>query len=640
MSGATDGLSPRARAVLADLNAARAQHRAGDLDRAEAGYRRVLKREPEHPGALHLLGLIASGRGQWAEAERLINRALKMMPGLAIAHMDLGSVLGELGRPAAAEASYRAAIAQDPDLAPAHVNLAMLLSERGAHAEAAAQCRIAVGLSNGLMEAHLVLAGALRAQGDLAAAEQAYRVAVGLRPDRAETLSDFATMLGEMRRFGEAMERHRRALALRPDSAVLRRAQASTMERMGDLAGAEAAYGQAIMRSPLDLTSWLSRGACLAGLGQFAAADGCFTRVLGADPASTEAYWQRGRIRTLPAEAEAGLRAALADDATTATRRVFAGFALGGLLDRQARAGDAFAVFAEANARWRALRVADGENFDADGFDAEIDALITATPATLFDAVADWGVADAAPVFIVGMPRSGISLVEQIAASHPAMHGAGPLQRIAAIHLALLGANAGKAALADWDAAASRAAAEQHVAALHVLGKGKARVIDSTPDNIFLLGLIAALFPQARIVLCTRDLRDLCLSNFFTFFTQGNLFSRDLADCARRARALDRLVAHWRMVLKPRIHEVRYEALIADPETETRQLVDFLGLDWDANCLDFVQTERPIISAPVWEVRQKLFSDHVGRWQAYARQLEMAAPGLWISAENPELGTS
>lgn len=626
MSGTNNQLSARERAAINDLRTAHAHHRAGDLAQAEAGYRRVLKREPEHPGALHLLGLAATARGQWADAERLLGRAIRAMPALATAHMDLGTVLGQLGRAAEAEAAYRAAIAHDPALAAAQVNLAMLLSERGAHADAAELCRAAVRLSAGMMEAHLVLAGALRALGDLSAAEQAYRVAVGLRPDRAETLSDFGVMLGEMRRFGEAMERHRRALALKPDSAVLHRARASTLERMGDLAAAERGYGEAITRAPLDLTSWLSRGACLAGLGRFDAADECFTRVLTADPSSMEAHWMRARIYTLSAAAEVPLHAARTDETLPALRRACAGFALGALLDRQDRADAAFAAFAEANATFLALRDAAGEGFDADGFDREIDALIAATPADLFDKLMDWGVASDAPVFIVGMPRSGISLAEQIVASHPAMHGAGPLRRIAALNLALAAENEGKTSFADWDSARSRNAAEAHLAGLSAMAAGKARVVDATPDNILLLGLIAALFPRARVIFCTRDVRDLCLSNFFTLFTEGNLFSRDLRHCARRAAALDRLMAHWRAVLALRMHEVRYEALIADPEGETRRLVDFLGVDWDPAVLDFHKTARAITTAPVWEVRQPLFDRGVGRWRAYAAPL--AASGV------------
>lgn len=621
MSGSNNGLSARDRAALADLRAAHAHHRAGDLDRAEAGYRRVLKREPEHPEALHLLALIGTARGQWEEAERLLLRAIRALPAMATAHMDLGTVLGRLGRPQEAEAAYREAVRRDPELASAHVNLAMLVHERGAHAEAAQLCRRAVALSAGLMEAHLVLAGALRAMGDLAAAEQAYRAAVGLRPDRAETLSDFALMLGEMRRFGEAMDRHRRAIALKPDSAVLHRARASTLERMGDLAGAEIGYGQAITRSPLDLTSWLSRGSCLAGLGRFAEADGCFTRVLAADPDSTEAHWLRARIHTLPASAEASLQAALTDEKRSPLRQVFAGFALGALLDGQNRPDGAFTAFADANAKFLTLRHAAGEGFDADAFDKDIDTLIAATPASLFSGLTGWGVAADLPVFIVGMPRSGISLAEQIAASHAKVHGAGPLHRIAALNAALTAENEDKTSLADWDGAISHKAAESHLAGLTALATGKARVIDATPDNVLLLGLIAALFPQARVIVCTRDVRDLCLSNFFTLFTEGNLFSRDLVHCARRAAGLDRLLAHWRAVLPLRMHELRYEKLIAEPEAETRALVDFLGLEWDPACLDFPRTERPVTTAPAWEVRQKLFGEHVGRWQGYAAYL-------------------
>ncbi len=148
-----------------------------------------------------------------------------------------------------------------------------------------------------------------------------------------------------------------------------------------------------------------------------------------------------------------------------------------------------------------------------------------------------------------------------------------------------------------------------------------ARVIDKLPDNIFKLGIIAALFPGARVIFCHRDARDTCLSNYFQLFTDGNLFSYDLVDCGRRARETARLAAHWQWVLPLPVIEIGYERLVNDLEGESRRLIEFLGLDWEPACLDFHRTERLVATASTWQVRQPLYSRSVARWRHYKSHL-------------------
>jgi hypothetical protein len=141
------------------------------------------------------------------------------------------------------------------------------------------------------------------------------------------------------------------------------------------------------------------------------------------------------------------------------------------------------------------------------------------------------------------------------------------------------------------------------------------------PDNLFFLWIIAALFPAARIILCRRDLRDVCLSCYFHRFTEGHLYAYDLADCGARALEIDRLATHWLRVLPLEILVIDYEKLVSDPERESRRLIEFLGLDWEPACLDFHLTERPVLTASAWQVRQPLFTRSVGRWHRYAGHL-------------------
>jgi len=604
-----------------DLRLAVGHHQAGRLDRAESLYRRILRREPEHADALHLLGVLEFGRGRAADAARLIRRATEANPRFAPMQMNLGNALNASGDPAGAAVAYRRAIELDPLFAAAHVNLAMLLNDRGDHRAAEEAARAALGIQPGLLEAHITLAMALRAQRRLPEAEAEYRKAVALQPSRAETLSDLGALLAEMGRFNEALERHHRALSIYPDDPRLHGAQGSTLALMGDLARAEQSFGRVLAVNPLDFSAWLLRGGALAGLGRFEEAKACFDRVVAANPNRTEAHWRLSLIHALPQDAAGHLGAVLADASLPAMARVFAGFALAHLHDAAGRAEEAFAAAAETNRLFLELRAAANIRFDPDGFDADIARVIAATGKDTLAATASWGDPSESPVFLVGMPRAGGTLVEQILAGHPDIHAAGNLSRIAQINAALTQANSDRTSLAEWDAELARNSATLHIQGLASIAGGKPCVLDATPDNVLQLGLIAALFPNARVIICHRDAGDLLLSNFFQLFADGNLFSRDLAHCARRMRAVDRLVAHWRDVLSLRIHDVSYEALVADPEAETRRMLDFLGLPWDPACLDVAATQRAITTPAAWDARQRITAGRVGRWRAYERHI-------------------
>ena len=167
-----------------------------------------------------------------------------------------------------------------------------------------------------------------------------------------------------------------------------------------------------------------------------------------------------------------------------------------------------------------------------------------------------------------------------------------------------------------------RRAADAHLERLSGLSGGADRVIDKLPDNIFMLGVIATLYPAARIIFCRRDPRDIGVSCFFQKFSAGLLtFSYDLADCGRRIRETERLGAHWRRVLPLRWLDIQYESLVADLEGESRRLIEYLGLAWEPACLDFHRTMRTVQTASSWQVRQPLYHRSVGRWRHYERHL-------------------
>jgi hypothetical protein len=289
-------------------------------------------------------------------------------------------------------------------------------------------------------------------------------------------------------------------------------------------------------------------------------------------------------------------------------------------LDRRGDYDAAFEAYQATNNLIRAGDIAANRGFKLDelrGYVANMRAQYTST---LFSAFQALGNPSELPVFIAGMPRSGTSLVEQIAASHPRVFGAGERKDVMEMVLRLNG-DRGFVWPTQWDLGQFRTETEDHIRHLRVIGGDVDRVIDKLPDNIQLLGQIRIMFPNARIIICRRDLRDVCVSCFTTRFGDPIAWSNDLRECAQRAVEIERLTEHWRSVLPGPVLEVSYEAMVGNLEAESRRLIDFLGLDWDPACLEFHKTPRLVTTSSAWQVRQPLYDSSVGRWQRYRKHL-------------------
>jgi hypothetical protein len=226
------------------------------------------------------------------------------------------------------------------------------------------------------------------------------------------------------------------------------------------------------------------------------------------------------------------------------------------------------------------------------------------------------------PIFVIGMPRSGTTLVEQILASHPQVHGAGELKAMNDIADTVPGVGTVRIPYPEFvpalDAAAMRAVGARYVAALKRLAGGARRVTDKMPSNFFFAGLIHLALPNAPIIHTVRDPVDTCVSCFSKLFTAEQNHTYDLAELGRYHRRYQRLMAHWHRVLPAgRILDVRYEDVVADLEGAARRIIAHCGLDWDARCLDFHRTERPVRTASATQVRQPIYTSAVGRARVY-----------------------
>jgi tetratricopeptide (TPR) repeat protein len=610
----------------AELASAFQHHQAGRFARAATLYRKILDKTPDNPDALHLLGLLALREGRGERAVQLIGKAVTVLPEFAEAHSNLGNANRLAGHIVEASANYRRAIALRPDFAPAYSNLGQLLCEQGNFVAALANCRRAVELAPHLVEAQNHLGHALRGLGRLEEAAVALSRAVRLEPESAARHTNLGNVLTDLERFREAANCYRRAIELDPRAVTAHCGLAACLHFGNDLEGALASYRNALALRPDQPAVWNDLGRALRVAGRFEEAVDAFRQALAVNPDFADAYRNLAACRQLCAGGDEIRRVyKLCERADLpGEERAAASFAIGKALDDADRFDEAFAAYDRANRIYRDWLAKTNQPFDAEALHRQIDETIATFTPAFFASIANWGSPSELPVFIVGMPRSGTSLVEQIAATHSQVFGAGELK-----HIGTLAAELKPRRDAPMQRANLQRLAEDHLARLAALGGNTRRVIDKLPDNVFELGVIAMLFPAARVIFCRRDPRDICLSCFFQKFAGSQLaFSYDLADCARRYLETERITAHWRRVLPLRVHEIEYEKLVADLEGESRRLIDFLGLEWEPACLEFHRTRRAVSTASGWQVRQPLYDRSAGRWRHYEPYLAPLLDGL------------
>ncbi len=299
-------------------------------------------------------------------------------------------------------------------------------------------------------------------------------------------------------------------------------------------------------------------------------------------------------------------------------------FGLAQVHDARNESAKAVACLSQANRLARVELERQGRAYEPSEHVRFVEAILAAFSPKLFDRLAGAGLETTRPVFVFGLPRSGTTLIEQILASHPRVHGAGEIA-LARRSLDELPEILGRAGdplnfLEELDARALGELARRHDARLEELGGGCDRVVSKMPENYFYLGLIALMFPRAVLIHCRRDPRDVALSCWLTNFDEIR-WANHFDHIASRFEAYHRLMDYWRTVLPSTIHEVNYEDTVADLEGVARRLVSVCHLDWDPACLEFHRTRRPIRTASMTQVRQPIYQRSVGRWKLYEHEL-------------------
>jgi tetratricopeptide (TPR) repeat protein len=569
-------------AAVADLTALAAAGRPAEL---ESRARALLSAQPTAGIAWKALGVaLLQQRKRAVEA---LEAAARWLPGDVETLSNLGAAWRAAGQLEEAAASYRRALEINPAVAEVHSNYGNVLRELGRLSDALAHCRAAVEAKPLLAPLHNNLGNTLQELGELDAAVASYRRALSLQPDYPDALTNLGITLRVQGLVDDAEACCLQALERRADYPPALRLLADLNADRGRFGAAEDLFERCIALEPESPDAW----AGIAGL-----------RRLSADDADWLAGAQRLAERPLPARHEACLR-----------------YALGKYFDDVGEFERAFGEYARANQLARSYH----QRYDRRALTESVDLIIATYEAAWLRRVAVDQNPSPRPVLIVGMPRSGTSLAEQILASHPAIHGAGELP----FWRATLPRQASAADRSDgmdaMDGTALRRIAAEYLALLDRHSPERSRVVDKMPGNFTYLGLIHAALPNARIIHMRRDPLDTGLSIYCQNFSAVHSYASDLGDIAHYYREYRRLMQHWRGLLPAdRLLDVPYEGLLDDLEGWSRRMLEFLGLPWDAGCLEFQNTPRSVSTFSKWQTRQRISHSSVGRWRHYASAIE------------------
>ncbi|MEM9261986.1 MAG: sulfotransferase [Pseudomonadota bacterium] len=463
----------------------------------------------------------------------------------------------------------------------------------------------------------------LKKSGDLPGALDAYRQSLKLNPRAAASWVGLADVLERNQQPGDALECLKRGAAAEPNNPVVMRRFARAFQGLGKIDDARKAFKRALQLQSGNASTLFGLGNLNEEEGRPQEAADCYRQVLKAEPGHAEAL---GAIVGLGKNVDVSAEIAAAQTAMAEAEpreKALIGYGLGRALEQLGQFDAAFETLAAANA----ARTKQAGAFQPKIFDRRVDQMIEIFSEDFFKARAGWGDASQTPVFVVGLPRSGTTLTEQIIGSHPDCYGAGELPLLTDLATGTphrLGRND-----PPWPQSALELAEAQvadigrdYIRGVKALAtQGAERIVDKQPLNFWHLGLIAIALPNAKIIHCRRDIRDNGLSIFSHNFNTDQRWATDLSDIAHYWRGYRRLMKHFQAVTRLNILHIDYEETVADLEGQARRLLEFLELPWDDGVLAFHENSRAVQTPSKWQVRQPLYASSKEKWRHYEASL-------------------
>lgn len=572
-------------------------------------------------------------QGRFEEARKLLSAVCRAEPRDAEALCLLGAVSGQLGDYERALDCCRKATLLQPDYAEAWYNLAQACMHCNRFGEAANAYRKVVGLAPDYADAHFNLGFALEQTGDYEAAARSYRKAIDIRPDHVEAYCNLGNLLNNLAQGSreEGINYLRVAVRLAPRNPQARLYLGRALTQAGRIDEALEHYGTILEHAPHDTEAIAAMAVALEKQGDFDQALALLSPHLDkADGHIANAFsLVAPHFDRAPEAIELLDRALRAGSLEREDSRTLH-FRLGALLDKAGDYGRAFEHFRQANAIKRS-------DYEPRETLAQFDEIEAFFEASRLAGLPRSGNDSTLPIFIVGMPRSGTTLVEQILDSHPDVHGAGELvlleETLRTVTAHSRSRHGYPACLEDASESALAAAAASHLEKLREYAPQASRIVDKMPHNFKYLGLIELLFPSARVIHCRRHPMDTCLSIYTYDFNARHGYATELEWLGQYYRRYLALMEHWKQVLHIPLLDISYEDMIEDQEGTTRRLIDFCDLPWDERCLDFHKNRRSVNTISYDQVRRPIYRKSVARWRHYETELEPLRRALEADSE-------
>lgn len=647
-----DKKNPKIQLILGDIN-----QQLRTFDKAEVNYRQVLRIKPDSVVAHTRLAMLLHSQGMFCAAAESYRHSLKLDPQQPIVHFNLAAVLQAQGKTEESTGEYLEAIRQRPNYAMAHANLGYLLRERGKLDEALTSYRKALQCASNMPDIHYNLGLTLLQQGKPDEAETHHRKALELKPDYADAWSGLAAVQFFRGNFEKTITNYQRALSTNPESMEALCGCARTLSAMGEHEKAQEYVKHALDHEPNSVDAQITLGSIYQLLGKLDKALNCCELTLKTDPAHTGAIILAASIAEKKGDAKQAYKL-LKPVLETATERADVAIILGAIgktLGREdeaieametvlvtnsalqtpdrcrlhfslGKAYDAKGDYTRSFAHYESGNRLKGLNFDIRSFRHKVDSLTQVYSKDFMEHMPRTSAHSERPVFIVGMPRSGTSLVEQILASHPKVFGAGELPDITNLVTSLhtrFGMHIHYPhCLPQVTRKQLNGIAHDYLERLTKLCPDATRITDKMPGNFMHLGLIELLFPDARIIHCIRNPLDTCLSCYFQDFSLNHPYIYNLTDLGKVYQEYQRTMRHWKQVLNIRVLDVHYEELATNQEPISHQLLEFCDLEWDDRCLSFHNNKRFIWTASYEQVRRPMYKNSVDRWKNYDRYID------------------
>ena len=631
---------------------------ANDFASAGAMLEAALEHAPNDPNLLRLLGVCRTKQNRNAEAEKTLARAVRLVPNFALAHENLADALLQQGRLDEAAASLRAAIRHNPasDAANRKLVEVLALTGRGGEADEAFRQSLASDpdraavveamelnrtgetaksekILRGLLRRNPEHLDALRLMGVHCArkelyndAEAFFRRAVDLAPDFWLAWINLGAALNEQQKFDQADVAYKRALELQPQSVF-------TLEKLGANSLFDGRHEDAIHwlesaleADPAHFPSLLCLGHVLKTVGRQEEAIDAYRRCAAARPDFGEAYWSLANLKTFRfsgsevREMEKQLEA-VSGTAEGEDSEIAFSFALAKAFEDRRNYGKAFAHYSRGNARKRPKL-----NYDPIEFQRTNDRIVDVFTKEFFEARSGQGCEDDSPILIVGLPRSGSTLLEQILASHSQVEGTAELH-----YLLRLATETGQTrsdgirypeCLLEMKPHHFRDLGREYLENTLRHRSGARYFTDKMPNNFTGIGFLQAILPNAKVIDARRHPLDSCLGSFKQLFARGQIFTYDLYDLAHCYIQYMRLMDHWNEVLPGKVLTVHYEDVVSDLDRQARRIAAHCGLEWEEQMLRYHETERAVKTASSEQVRQPIYAGSVNLWRRYEDELD------------------